>query len=148
MPVCLPVDVKTSNGLAMNRRWILRRHNWVLALLVLTLAVRVVIPTGFMPTSNAQGFHVSICNGTGNMEAWIGLDGKIHKEDPGKGGSHEQPCAFAGLAFGGAVPEIAIVALAPTPTGASTVPFHYTAVAIGRGLAAPPPPQTGPPALI
>lgn len=117
------------------------------ALIVLALAVRVVIPSGFMPSSE-RSFALTICTGMDTQTVWMDNKGKLHKEDPSKGKSVEhQPCAFAGAAMATDVPAPELhVALAPM---ALTTPvFAKPEVAVGRGLAAPPPPAIGPPSFI
>ena len=55
----------------------------------LALAMKLIVPAGFMPTISDGRFIVTVCTGTGPMSmAMPGLD---H-------GKSEAPCAFAGLA--------------------------------------------------
>jgi hypothetical protein len=122
-------------------------RNIAAALIVLALALRVVIPSGFMPSSE-RGFALTICTGMDTQTVWMDSKGKLHKEDPSKGKSVEhQPCAFAGTAFAldGPAPDIQI-AMAPV---AVAIPiFAKREVSVGAGLAAPPPPAIGPPSYI
>ena len=67
--------------------------NIAAVLIVLALAVRVVIPSGFMPSSE-RGLALTICTGMDTQTIWMDSKGKLHKEDPSKGKSVEhQPCA-------------------------------------------------------
>lgn len=122
-------------------------RNVAAALIVLALAVRVIIPSGLMPSAE-RGFALTICTGMDTQTVWMDKSGKLHKEDPSKGKSVEhEPCAFAGAAMASDVsaPELH-VALAPV---ALAIPiFAEREVAIGRGLSAPPPPAIGPPFFI
>jgi hypothetical protein len=122
-------------------------RNIAAALILLALALRVVIPSGFMPSSE-RGFALTICTGMDTQTVWMDSKGKLHKEDPSKGKSVEhQPCAFAGtaIALDGHAPDIHI-ALAPV---ALAIPiFAKREVSVGAGLAAPPPPAIGPPSYI
>lgn len=122
-------------------------RNIAAALIVLALAVRVIIPSGFMPSSE-RGVLLTVCTGMDTQTVWMDKSGKLHKEDPSKGKSVEhQPCAFAGAAMASDVPEPALrVALAPVAL--ATPVFALGEVAVGRGLAAPPPPAIGPPSFI
>ena len=122
-------------------------RNLAAALIVLALAVRVVIPAGYMPSSE-RGFALTICAGMDTQTVWMDKSGKLHKEDPAKGKSVEhQPCAFAGAAMAGDAPAPELhVALAPVAL--ATPVFAERGVAVGRGLAAPPPPAIGPPSFI
>ena len=122
-------------------------RNLAAALIVLALALRVIIPSGFMPSSE-RGFALTICTGMDTQTVWMDKSGKLHKEDPSKGKSVEhQPCAFAGAAM--AADFLAAdfqIALAPV---ALAVPvFAKREVSVGAGLAAPPPPAIGPPSYV
>ncbi len=132
----------------MFRRLIARQPNLMLALVALTLVLRVIVPGGFMPTTDADGMvRIAMCSGTGPQTAWLDKSGQVHKEAPGKNQHDPQPCGFGALAQGADVPDAARVAEL-APSGAEEpVPARFT-VTIGRGLAAPPPPSTGPPILI
>lgn len=130
----------------MNRATALRDRT-AIALLALALLARVLVPAGWMP-AEGRGMAITLCSGSGAVAAWVDADGKIQKHDPAKGAMPDHPCAFAGLGMpmlGGDVPAAPL--LAPVPrdelAGLSLAP-----AAIGRGLAAPPPPATGPPASI
>lgn len=119
----------------------------VLAIVALALAVRLAIPAGWMPIAEGDGtMRVTICSGMGAVPAWIDRSGRLHEEDPsGKAGA-DQPCAFAGLAMAGDLPALPM-AVAPQLAATAERSVAWGIVTIGRGLAAPPPPQTGPPAF-
>lgn len=134
-----------------------RRRCSAIALLLVACALllRVAIPGGWMPAQGADGLvRITLCTGMGQVEAWLGDDGRIHRKapgqkTPGKGEPKtDQPCTFAGLiapALDAAPiepPRPAFAARDPLPA------FATQQVAIGRGLAAPPPPPTGPPAFL
>lgn len=122
-------------------------RNIAAALIVLALALRVIIPSGFMPSSE-HGFALTICTGMDTQTVWMDKSGKLHKEDPSKGKSVEhQPCAFAGAAMAADVlPADFQVAMAPV---ALAIPvFAKREVSVGNGLAAPPPPAIGPPSYV
>ena len=110
-------------------------------LIALALAVRVLVPSGWMP-DQARGFAITLCTGAGAETAWIDADGNIHKKAPATAPDHL--CAFAGVAAPmlGGDPPVSIVAPAPVAVAARVQPL----IAVGQGLAAPPPPATGPPA--
>ncbi|MBL0925788.1 MAG: hypothetical protein IBJ12_15155 [Sphingomonadaceae bacterium] len=113
---------------------------------VLALAARVLVPAGFMPASD-RAFALTVCTGVDTQTIWMDRKGGLHKENPQK---HEQrdhkPCAFAG---GGDVASIAFTAADRAEMVSPTILSPKISVpAIGQGLAAPPPPQTGPPVLI
>ena len=112
---------------------------------LLALSLRILIPTGFMPTVTSEGLVVELCSGVSGKTVTIDIGKKL----PGDEQQHtsDSACAFAvGLGHG-------LLASAGQP---SILPFVYgltifvgTAIAdltISR-LASPPPPSQGPPAL-
>lgn len=122
-------------------------RNIAAAMILLALALRVIIPSGFMPSSE-RGFALTICAGMDTQTVWMDKSGKLHKEDPSKGKSVEhQPCAFAGAAMAADVLSADFqVAMAPV---ALAIPvFAKREVSVGAGLAAPPPPAIGPPSYV
>lgn len=122
------------------------RSRLVLGLALILLAVRALVPAGWMPAQE-RGQWITICSGAGVSMAWIGADGKIDKQhDPAKS-EKSGHCAFAGL---GTAVDLSLAPLdIPAPAFAAPLfPAMAAAITIGHGLAAPPPPKTGPPALI
>ena len=59
-------------------------RNIAAALILLALALRVIIPSGFMPSSE-RGFALTICTGMDTQTVWMDKSGRLHKEDPSKG---------------------------------------------------------------
>jgi len=142
----------------MFRPWISRRPRLMVVLLALTMAMRVIVPSGFMPVADGDMIRVALCSGAGGQTVWLDKAGQVHKDagDPaGKGqpgdqhgDQHEQqPCGFGALALGSALPLVVAAALPPLPAEGPLFGLGFAAT-IGRGLAAPPPPATGPPLLI
>lgn len=116
-------------------------------MILLALALRVIIPSGFMPSSE-RGFALTICTGMDTQTVWMDKSGKLYKEDPSKGKSvGHQPCAFAGTAMvADFLATGSCVALAPV---ALAIPvFAKREISVGAGLAAPPPPAIGPPSYV
>ncbi len=118
-------------------------RRFAVLLVVLSLAMKLAMPSGWMPGDKA--FQLTLC--TGIETVWMDGNGNLHDRKPQDSDEQEQkPCAFSGtLAFAGS---------ANSAPGFERV-YHVatkrepaTAGAMGRGLAAPPPPQTGPPFLI
>ena len=123
-----------------------RPSRWLLGLALMLLLLRAVVPAGWMPAQE-RGQWITICSGAGVSMAWIGADGKIDKEHAPAKSEKSSHCAFSGL---GTPVDLAVDAfsLPLPPFAAVIVPMLTTLVTVGQGLAAPPPPKTGPPALI
>ena len=124
------------------------RHSWLFALMVLALAVRMVIPSGWMPSFADGRATITLCTSAGMVEAWLDDQGKIHKDNPAKKSAADQPCAFAGLSAPADSHELDSVSSAMPFVPQRLHTHKPVVVAIGHGLAAPPPPATAPPALI
>jgi hypothetical protein len=124
-----------------------RRFGWLL-LIVAALLARSVAPEGWMPVVNAAGgIEITVCNGQGPGDMMVlSADGKLHHKAPARGQTGDHPCAFAGLGVANAPPPLLALA-APAFVAPAIPPLDRERLAPGRGLAAPPPPATGPPAL-
>lgn len=116
-----------------------------LTLLALALAVRLLVPAGWMP-AQGQGFAITLCTGAGAVEAWVDADGKLGKRPAAPDSGNGKHCAFAGL--GAPLPGPMAEPAAPFAPAVTISPPPALTAAVGRGLAAPPPPATGPPATI
>jgi len=118
-----------------------------LAMLALcALLLRAWVPAGWMPAGAAGGILIEPCPAAAPVAA-AATDHAMHHAGHGPLPHHrdEHPsCAFAGLALSVLDPPPAALPLAPTPT-AEAVPAADARISPGRGLAAPPPPATGPP---
>ncbi|HUO12451.1 MAG TPA: DUF2946 family protein [Caulobacteraceae bacterium] len=131
----------------MTRSWTprLRLPNRAIAALAfLALVFAILVPPGFMPTSEASGpgFAIVICTGHGPLQLDPSSD---HKAPPGKSKAGTA-CPFAANVTPPVLPDIAFGAR-PAAFGVVTL-AAVSHQAPGRGLAAPPPPATGPPSLI
>lgn len=122
------------------------RFAW-LALLVAALLARGLAPEGWMPVANAAGgIEITICNGSGPADAMVlTADGKLHHKAPDKGQPGNHPCAFTGLGIVDASPPPPAI-VAPIRPATTAPALAALGPLPGRGLAAPPPPATGPPA--
>lgn len=126
-----------------------------LALAFIALTIRVLVPGGYMigPSVPGAGVPIILCTAQGAETVLLGQESRPADAAQGSQGDHsdpqgpDHPCAFAGVAAGFA-PDAPLVVdvVAWGPEGA---PLAFpTEARPGRGLAAPPPPQTGPPRLI
>lgn len=128
-----------------------RQFAWLM-LLVCVLLARGGGPEGWMPGKTATGdFAIVACDGmqtaTGMpMATGMAMSHDTSHPTPSKNPSSGHPCTFAGIGIADAPPpQLAIDApLAPYVAAGA---FAVGAIVPGRGLAAPPPPATGPPAL-
>jgi hypothetical protein len=117
-------------------------------LILCALFLRMLIPSGWMPTVDSAGYtRISLCTGMGEQAAWIDTKGGLHKSDPAKKHQGNNPCVFASLGAALDVSHLALpdLLVATSRDNSGQLPVS---VAIGHGLAAPPPPSTGPPILI
>lgn len=116
-----------------------------LALIACALLLRIAVPGGWMPSD--QGRWIELCTGKGMVTAFVDARGTLHDSDPGKLHEAKQHCAFAGFS----APFDPPLSVEPQPRFAATdapPASRPLFVTVGRGLAAPPPPSTGPPALL
>jgi len=138
-------------------------HRWPAAWLVaFALAVRLLVPAGYMPMAGTAGLE--ICAGqNADLRAMAAMAGPaampgmamdhampMQGMDHGKAmpGDHDHDCGF-GAAIGGAadLPSLILPALlAPVALAQTFVPQMIARP--GLGLAAPPPPKTGPPSIL
>lgn len=116
-----------------------------LALAALAVALKVLIPAGFMTPAQGAPLSLVLCTAQGAKL----IAPPVTEGDHGSGGQldHDSPCAFAGHGTGAAPPS-------PLASGAvEFVVFRPAQVAAlvdlapGRGLSAPPLPARGPPGL-
>ena len=119
------------------------RRGVMLWLAAFALAIRVLVPAGYMP-ADGKGLQITLCTGDGMVAAWVDGEGNLHKGEKAPEGKGDHPCAFAGV---GALAEVGSPAdaLEPPALIAQVQPELPDHAFPGRGLAAPPPPQTGPP---
>lgn len=136
-------------------KWMRHMGRRLGALALLAMLVRAIIPAGYMIAYADPGtgryLTVEMCDGHSTQTQVIDLDtgatvdpSKISKT--GKTDNTSSPCVFAG-----------VVAMGAPLSSAEPVEFrltHQVDFAVvrdlrpGRGIAAPPPPSTGPPSLI
>ena len=135
---------------------LLRHYRGIAVMLVAcALMVRMLVPSGFMLAPAANGMPTIIpCPGQGPIAptapttAMPAMAGQhMHHKS---GGQHDKsadhPCAFA--AAYAAVDLAATIHPAPPPAlAAFAAPMFHAFARPGLGLAAPPPPKTGPPLL-
>jgi hypothetical protein len=124
-----------------------RRFAWLM-LLVGALLARGLTPDGWMPVASAAGgFTIAPCDGHGPSSVMAMPMGKPHHKMPPKGQTGDHPCVFSGIGIADATPPLPTI-VAPVRRVIDAPAIQRVITAPGRGLAAPPPPATGPPALV
>ena len=133
----------------------LRRHlklqRWPAAwLIAFALAVRLLVPAGFMPMAGKAGLEIC-AEQTPDLLAMTSMPGMGMKGmDHGKSmpGDHDHDCGFSAAVGGIAqLPTLILPALL-APVALPQAFVIQTNVRPGLGLAAPPPPKTGPPTTL
>jgi hypothetical protein len=126
----------------------------ILAVLALALLARLAVPAGWMPVTDAHGARLTICTGAGPLDApehvmpgMTDMTGMHHAPGDNKQDHGDHVCPFTGVAMALAAPTLPTLDLPPIIENEGTQSPRF-AVAVGRGLAAPPPPATGPPSLV
>ena len=127
-----------------NWRAFLHHHRAAAALLLAAvLALRVAVPGGWMVEHRGGELTVALCADASGGQVFVTIP--LGDDTPGPHEGTQAPCSFTALATLADLPQAAAlvqplpVRVAPAQPSAET--------AIGQGLAAPPPPQTGPPAI-
>lgn len=126
----------------------LRRHfsqhrHFAAVILALALALRVLVPAGYMPAFEHGAVEVRICESQVTLPMPRGMH---HGADHGRGQNHaDQPCAFAGLAAPAGPPPPA-AALPAAPAGAQVAFLDAVRNTIIVGGIRSRPPARGPPA--
>ncbi len=124
-----------------------------IVLAALAIFVRLVVPSGFMLAGSgaANGLPtLVICTGQGAMAIAVDAQGMAVRGEPGgekgknKGGDH--PCAFAGASTAQTAPLL-VGSEHPFEIAQVDQLLLRTTQRPGLGLAAPPPPTTGPPTI-
>ncbi len=115
---------------------------------MLAVLIRVLIPSGYMvsPNIEAGGSKIVICSPKGAIEVLVDASGQRIKaptnHDKGKVGEH--PCAFSVATTASLSGDMALVS-APAAYVDLEAAASTPIIRPGLGLAAPPPPKTGPP---
>lgn len=116
-------------------------------LLLLAIALRLIVPPGFMPAASMHGVTLIACPEWGAAPAMTSHHAAHQRTDHGESHRHtEPPCAFAGLGL----PTLAAGDLPPLSPPADTVALAATRLGRALRLAAADrlrPPTHAPPAF-
>lgn len=128
-----------------------------MVLAALALGLRLILQGGVMLSAPAAGAlpQMVICTGQGAMAVTVGTDGQVVKapldhskpDKPSRSERPDHPCAFAASVSALSGPELGLTLL-PMPASANLALLGSNDQRPGLGLAAPPPPTTGPPILL
>jgi hypothetical protein len=116
-------------------------------LLVPALALRVLVPQGFMPGTGAgDAPTMQMCHGAGPLPAATQPVPDGDDRAPGQGQHHESPCVFAAAGTAAPPPVVALAFDAPhaDDVGALTPDFAVVQKALHRAQAARAPPARFP----
>ena len=80
------------------RRQLMHHRVLCIWLIAMALAMKALVPSGFMPSFSAGAITIELCGGHGVQE--VSLPGKDHGPEQGQSKA-EAPCAFSGLAVPG-----------------------------------------------
>lgn len=123
-----------------------------LALACLAVAIKVLVPPGFMVARpvNDMPFPLVLCTAQGMVTVEPGApiaDGASDPGDPAGQAADHGPCVFAGAQH--AAPPPGLDRFVTVEFAAYAAPAESPSLALtpGRGLAAPPLPARGPPSL-
>jgi len=127
--------------------WLIRQSGMARGLFVaaalLVLALRMLVPTGFMPVAHQGTMVIQLCTGTGpaTMVVDLGKDAPTGDQHKAGDGLCLFACAFAGglLAIAAFVVLASMLVRVRLPHGAAIADLTV------HRLAAPPPPAIGPP---
>ena len=121
----------------------------LIAAIAIAVAIlfRLAVPTGWMPAAD-QAFLLVPCPDQGvalpPRPAGHGAHATPDAEHDHQGAGDKQPCPFAGAVMPFDLPPLGPdAAAAPAPVELAL--SRPGATSVGQGLAAPPPPSTGPP---
>jgi hypothetical protein len=112
-------------------------------LLVPALALRVLVPPGFMPGTGAgDAPTMQMCHGSGPLPSSTQPSPGGSDPAPGQGQHHEAPCVFAAAGSAAPPPVVALALDAPhaDDVGALTPDFVFVQKALHRAQAARAPP--------
>lgn len=116
-------------------------------LIALAIFLRLAVPAGWMPATDGLG--ITPCAGLGAIPVVAAKSGHgMHHGGEAPESKQDHSCPFAGFGASLAEPREEGNAVAtPLAVGGPPVLLPTISVYVGRGLAAPLPPPTGPPAL-
>lgn len=98
------------------RRSIMQHRALAVWLVAAALAMKLLVPAGFMPVASAGSITFELCTGYGPQKMTMAMPGMAGKQGQQEGqGKMEMPCPFAGLSMPGvtgADPLLLIAAIA------------------------------------
>lgn len=122
-----------------------RRHSLALLLIAAALALRALVPVGWMPAAHDGTVRIALCSEGGQQFVVLGPDGRLHKDAPAPVQPRD-PCPFGLTAHAAAdLPPVVALPLPPAALAAMVFPaLHAARLVAWRALR---PPARGPPAF-
>lgn len=120
-------------------------------LTVLALSLQALVPSGYMVGASAHGgVEITLCTAQGNVSAIMLADGQIvaqtDRDHTPTDDTPDSPlCAFIGHNVVAQVPDMSPLLVVASFEATQSRQPAPSKPAPGYGLAAPPPPKTGPP---
>ncbi len=128
------------------RYWIDHHYRLAIVLCVVAIALRAIVPSGYMLGAQGKTITAYIC-GKGVMAKSVAIPMKPGMPLDSKAAHMAAPCAFAAMAW--AMPDAPIASADDRDSAPNHTPYVAASPDdIGHGLAAPPPPKTGPPTFL
>ena len=130
------------------RRLIARRRGLTALLFAAALALRLLVPTGFMPDVAGGTLSLILCPAADPAPQPVAMPGMHHHDAPHErhSASHDGPCAFAGLSLAPLLPVDPLL-LAAAIVLAMALARTRAAQALPRRAFYIHPPSRGPPAI-
>jgi hypothetical protein len=113
----------------------------------LALAIKIIVPPGFMATTDASGgTRIVMCTGYGAATKILTIDGHV-KDLPVEDGRprHDSVCPYSGHAAASTLAQAYPADWFLAAVGTDRHVPVALGLTPGRGMAAPPPPSRGPP---
>jgi hypothetical protein len=86
------------------RHFLMRHAAIAMALVVLALLMKMLVPTGYMIGASSRSFTIELCSGSAPIKVVLPMHGMVHEttgqrhqDSQHHQGKEMQPCAFSGL---------------------------------------------------
>ena len=87
-----------SGAVTVLRRFLLDHRSLAVTIIAVAMALRILVPTGFMIGAEGGAITLEMCSGTGPMKMVMGMPGMEHHQEKSDHQGKEMPCAFSAIA--------------------------------------------------